>query len=99
MKNNSQKAGSHFFDGFPVFVPNDCYDGDGFYISFNKYDSHIYGDVTTALVVGQGEKFYILNGDHRENYFPLISLGFDACFEYFKSNSDKINKYSDKEIK
>ena len=99
MKNKTQSAGTEWFDGVPVFVPNDCYDGDGFYISFNKYDSHIYGDITTALVVGQGEKFYILNGDHREIYFHLISQGFDACFEYFKSQPDKINKYSDKENK
>ncbi|MBO5019781.1 MAG: hypothetical protein J6D52_03850 [Clostridia bacterium] len=73
---------------------------DGFYVSYNSYDIAIYGDVTTALVLGQMQKFYILNGDHREGYKKLISAGFEKCMEYFIKNISLINKNSDKpEIK
>lgn len=67
----------------------------GFYISYNNYDRRIYGDVTTALVLGQMQKFYILNGDHRKQYKELIEHGFDKCLEYFKANISQVNKYSD----
>ena len=65
-----------------------------FYISFNFGDSDCYGDVTTALVIGQMQRFYILNGDHREQYSKCES--FKDCVEYFLSNSDKVNKLSNK---
>ncbi len=87
--------------GFPVVIPNITIEGDGFYISYNDYDAHIYGSDTTALVLDNGksrEHFYILNGDHRENYLPLIELGFFACFEYFKQNINQINKYSERTL-
>jgi len=76
-------------------VPNRVTQGNGFYISYNNVDSDIYGSDTTALVWGQMEKFYILNGDHRKQYTPLISQGFDACLAYFKANSALINMRSD----
>lgn len=44
---------------------NITYDHDKHYISFNFADQHIYGDITTAIVIGQMQRFYILNGDHR----------------------------------
>lgn len=69
--------------------------GDGFYVSYNEYDTAIYGCDTTALVVGQMEKFYILNGDHREKYSSLIERGFDACMSYFQENISLINIRSD----
>ena len=69
---------------------------DGFYVSYNSYDIAIYGDVTTALVVGQMQKFYILNGDHRKEYAEIIEDGFNKCLDYFKKNIDKINKNSDR---
>lgn len=69
---------------------------DGFYISFNNYDYDIYGDVTTALVLGQMEKFFILNGDHTEAYRYLIKGGFAPCMDYFRQNAKQINKFSDK---
>ena len=69
---------------------------DGFYVSYNGYDITIYGDVTTALVVGQMQKFYILNGDHRKEYSRIIKNGFAYCMDYFKKNIEKINKNSDK---
>lgn len=69
---------------------------DGFYVSYNSCDTEIYGDVTTALVLGQMQKFYILNGDHREEYKKIIESGFEKCFEYFENHIECINKYSDK---
>lgn len=81
---------------FPVTVPNSTIDGGGFYISYNDHDTSIYGSDTTALVLGQMEKFYILNGDHRAKYEKLIESGFDACMEYFKANIHLINKRSEK---
>lgn len=69
---------------------------DGFYVSYDSYDIAIYGDITTALVVGQMQKFYILNGDHRKEYTEIIKDGFEKCMDYFKKNIDKINKNSDR---
>lgn len=68
---------------------------DGFYVSFNNHDCDVYGDVTTALVLGQMEKFFILNGDHTEAYKNLARGGFSPCMEYFRRNNKKINKFSD----
>ena len=69
---------------------------DGFYVSYNSHDVATYGDVTTELVVGQMQKFYILNGNHSEEYVKIIKDGFEKCMEYFKKNIDQINKYSDR---
>ena len=69
---------------------------DGFYVSYNNYDIAIYGDVTTALVLGQMQKFYILTGNHSKQYKELINQGFFKCFNYFKSNLNQAYIYSDK---
>lgn len=78
------------------FVPNSTMDGDGFYVSYNDYDTSIYGDVTTALVFGQMQRFYILNGDHRNAYQALMDKGWDACLAYFKAHADQINRFSER---
>lgn len=75
---------------------NDLIEGDGFYVSYNYVDQDIYGSDTTALVVGQMQAFYILNGDHRAAYAPLVAQGFDACIDYFAANIDKINARSER---
>lgn len=79
-----------------VNVPNDTFSGDGFYISYNDRDASIYGSVTTALVIGQMERFFILNGDHTAAYRKIINDGLEACMAYFEENIDQINKRSDK---
>lgn len=84
------------FGPYAVPVPNTTIDGSGFYISYNDHDTGIYGSDTTALVLGQMEKFYILKGDHRAQYLPLIDQGFDACLAYFKANAQDVHKHSDK---
>jgi len=83
------------------FTPNIVLDGpnDECYISYNYYDTDIYGTVTTALVKGNMEQFFILNGNHMEEYKKLLHLGFTACFDYFKRNVNLINKLSEKGIK
>lgn len=77
----------------PNFVDN----YDGFYISYNAIDIGVYECDTTALVIGQMEKFYILNGDHRKDYARFAERGLDACLDYFRANMEsRVNKRSDK---
>lgn len=68
---------------------------DGFYVSYNNYDKHLYGDVTTALVLGQMQKFFILTGNHTKQYNKLIQYGFEKCLDYYKENIHLSHKYSD----
>lgn len=77
-------------------VPNEGIPGDGFYVSYNDHDVHHYGSDTTALVFGQMQRFFLLNGDHRPNYRDLIPQGFAACMDYYKSNPDLQNHRSDR---
>lgn len=66
-----------------------------FYVSYNTTDTAIYGDVTTALVWGQMQGFYILVGDHRRAYKDLAPLGWPACFTYYRSQRAAHHRYSD----
>lgn len=81
----------------PLVQYNSTISGEGFHVSHNDYDNSpsLYGCETTALVFGQMQNFYILNGDHREAYSALIPSGFDACMAYFKANIGQINKRSE----
>ena len=81
-------------EGAADLVTHDGKVFNGFYVSYN-YETRTYGCVTTALVVGQMEKFYILKGDHRAAYDALVSQGFDKCFEYYKANIAESHNYSD----
>ncbi|MDU8350777.1 hypothetical protein RYA05_02595 [Pseudomonas syringae pv. actinidiae] len=80
----------------PLVSHNSVVAGSDFYVSHNDHDISIYGCETTALVVGQMQAFYVLNGDHREAYKALIANGFDACLDYFKANIEHANKHSDR---
>jgi ABC-type xylose transport system substrate-binding protein len=93
---NRSTVGSTTFNGIPINTYNTVTnESKEFYISYNNYDKRIYGCDTTALVYGQMEKFYILNGNHTKEYAELFTKGFDACFKYFTENEDKKNKHSD----
>lgn len=87
--------------GIPLLMPNDVtYQEKDFYISYNDRDISSYGDITTALVLekqGSLTKFLILNGNHTKAYKDIIASGggYPACVEYFKSNLDKQNKFSE----
>jgi hypothetical protein len=75
--------------------PNSVIGGDDFYISYNDHDIDIYGRDTTALVLGQMQHFYILNGDHRLQYAKLVPQGLDACLAYFSEHVDQVNVRSE----
>lgn len=75
--------------------PNAVLDADGFYLSYNNHDVSLYGDVTTALVIGQMERFYILNGDHRDAYQARVPMGLTACLDYFIAKAGQMNFRSD----
>lgn len=87
---------THLLHGMPLSIPNQIStEKEDFYISYNNRDIGTYGSDTTALVKGEMEKFYILNGDHRKAYAELADKGFDSCMEYFISNKHLMNKYSE----
>lgn len=63
------------------------------YVSYLPF-SDDYGSNTTALVVGQMQRFFILDGDFRKEYQNLMPQGFRACYQFFLDNLDKRNKRS-----
>lgn len=67
---------------------------DGFYVSYNDYDIDIYGSATTALVLGQMQEFFILNGNHIDEYRKLEGSPFSKYLDYFYKNKDKINPFT-----
>jgi len=89
----------------PLSVPNRTDEvetgSSHWYISFNSRDRSVYGAITTALVIGQGEVFLILNGDHRQQYYDIINGKIDGkidgrsrlekCIMYYQENKDKQN--------
>ena len=83
--------------GFTVIAPNIVpFTRDGFYISYNDYDISLHGCDTTCLATSDMRWFFVLNGDHRDGYAPLVEQGFQACFNYFLEHIDQIGKYSHK---
>ena len=79
----------------PINTTKDSPAGD-FYVSYNP-SSRDYGSDTTALVLGDMDKFYILIGDHRKQYDAILSKGWDACLDYYKANMAEFgHKFSDK---
>ena len=75
-----------------MFGMNDVIKGKDFYISYAIAGSGPTGD-ETALVYKN--KFYILNGDWRVKYKPLIKKGYKACKKLFDDNKDEyINFWS-----
>ena len=71
------------------FIDND----NDYYLSYNNYDNDIYGNDTTAIVIGQ-TKFLILNGDHRMQLLIHVRDGLAGCIEYVKNNKKIMNKFS-----
>jgi len=67
-------------------------DAKEFYISFNYRDRRIYGGETTAVVVGQMQRFYILMGDHTK---ALADLSFNDCLNYLHDHKDQYSNISD----
>jgi hypothetical protein len=69
-----------------MFGQNETFDGKGFYISYAVAGSGPTGDETALVYKG---KFYILNGDWREEYKKLIPKGYKACKKLFDDNKDE----------
>lgn len=76
---------------------NEVLDGDGFYIS---YQPDTAAGPFGAFFSGNGEtldetalvkdgKFFILNGDWREQYAELVPNGWDACKSFFDKHADE----------
>ncbi len=72
----------------PISADRELIECDGFFISFNNDE--------TAIVVGPEvfgkRKFYILNGNHLEQYRQLVDLGLEACMEYWR-HSEKYHSF------
>jgi len=81
-------------EGIPCSAPNKIVSSSAnFHISYNNYDSSIYGSDTTALVVtGKSSRFFILNGNHTN---ALNGASFADCLDYLHKNVSLINKMSD----
>lgn len=82
-----------FCGGVPINFINRVTRKTGYYISYNPSTSG-YGCTTTALVLDDESKFFVLCGDHRKQY-EALGDNFESCLEYFK-NSDCKHEYSDK---
>lgn len=75
-----------------------------FFISYNNYDTNVYGTDTTALVIGQGSIFLVLNGNWVAKFNQLIvdidnkdnDKIFDIFLDFVYANRKSLNKYSDK---
>jgi len=93
--------------GIPYIAPNRTDEVDTrspyWYVSYNNRDTGTYGSDTTALVLGQGECFLILDGDHRRALQevidePLTHSGLFKlvrCLEYVRRNAHLLNHMSD----
>lgn len=71
-------------------------DDPTWYVSYLPRSDDYEGHATTALVVGQMQRFYILNGDFRDAYKALIPQGFKACYAFYQEHADKHSRRSDK---
>lgn len=90
-------------DGFHLSIPNQTNlvntGSPHWYISYNDVDYGIYGTDTTALVIGQGEHFLILNGNHIKAFNEIIAkksgMTLTMCLAYIRNNEHLLNRRSD----
>lgn len=82
--------------------PNEILDCGGFYVSYNP-NTFLRGklfagdgeDGRETALISPDHRYYILNGDFREQYFALAPDGFDACFTFFKARNEHSSWTSD----
>jgi hypothetical protein len=78
----------------PIRAPNEVSNFTDFYISANGHND--LGQPTTAIVLGQMRRFYVLNGDHSKALEAAAREGgLGACKEYFMNHIDQANKHSE----
>lgn len=96
--------------GVPVLTPNIvvaqrdeevCVGGKvygGWYVSYNNCDTGVYGCDTTAIVIGQMEKFLVLNGNHCEPILEAMKTPnpLTSAIAYFRSHKEEWSKFSDR---
>jgi hypothetical protein len=63
-----------------------------FYVSFNDVDVSLYGAETTAVVLGQMQRFYVLSGNHEK---ALVGKSFPECLEYLHAHASELNHRSE----
>ena len=90
--NNSTASIGILPNGIIGNIPNRVTDADGFYVSYNNVDSGLYGCDTTAVVVGQMQRFYILKGNHEKQ---LIGKTFEECLNYIHDYINLFHESSD----
>lgn len=92
-----------FKSGIPVIQPNEVIDSGSkhWYISYNP-SAVDYGCSTTALVLGDGEYFIILKGDHRAGFKNAIestdaglTTRLSRCLAYVRGHKDQLSKFSE----
>ncbi|MNL90985.1 hypothetical protein D3C81_07110 [compost metagenome] len=87
-----------YYGGVPILITNEVVTSnseDKYYVSYNK-STRDYGVDTTALVITIGnnerEIFYILKGNHSEQYKKCKNLS--ECVKYFIANLTSIHGFS-----
>ncbi len=72
-----------------------------FFISYNPSPGMGYsvfagdnGLDETAMYCRKNDKFYILNGDFREEYAELSEQGLDACLRFFAAHPHVVSSWS-----
>jgi len=98
-------AHNQVLGGIPCTIPNRTDEVETgsphWYVSYNNRDTAEYGSDTTALVLGQMECFFVLNGDHREGLKACIASGdfgtpaLVRCLAYLREHVGELNLKSD----
>ena len=72
--------------------------GDGFWISYRAdtgFMGRVFsGDDGSETALCHNGKYYILNGDWRDQYAEVINQGFDACLAVFLKNAEHKSSWS-----
>lgn len=83
-----------------VIAPNSIASFDGFYISHNSRNVNADGEETTAIVIGQMLRFFILTGDHRKELIEAATAGgVEQCLAYFRENIRFAHSTSEHNVK
>lgn len=66
---------------------------EDFYISYNADPgggfSMLSGDENDETALCANDEFYILNGDHRQEYEGIVDQGVEACLDYYNKTQGK----------
>jgi hypothetical protein len=54
------------------------------------------GEVKQETAICKDDNYYILNGDHRDEYEKLVPKGFEVCKAYFDSKPELRSSWSNR---